>query len=127
MSYQLPPNPYDTGPTERISRCDRDEDGLPMNPFFSIALPCESCGEPTEKDRVWNAEYELWVAVDCSCNEPDLPVCPLLIPALEAAELVSEVCQVIRDHRKTCPLCKPVKMKPATREIQPIRKDKEAA
>ena len=84
---------------------DRDEDGRPTEAFYAEAEPCESCGEPTFRGRVWDAEYELWVAVDCSCNAPSVPTCPALIPLLERADTVKEVCQVIRSHRATCSLC----------------------
>ena len=86
---------------------DYDNENGPRLPFYTTAEPCESCGEPTFKGRVWNAEHELWIATDCSCNLPDRPTCPLLIPLLEKADTVREVCQVIRQHRKTCPKCGP--------------------
>lgn len=76
--------------------------------FYTIAEPCESCGEPTFRGRVWNAEHQIWIAQDCSCNTPSAPTCPLLISALEIAQTVREVCQVIREHRKTCHLCRHV-------------------
>ena len=90
---------------------DRDEDGRPVNAFFTEAEMCESCGEPTTRPRVWNTEHELWVAIDCSCNAPSVPTCPALIPALERADTVREVCQVIREHRASCPLCGPVEIR----------------
>lgn len=86
---------------------DRDEDGYPTEAFYAEADPCESCGEPTYRGRVWNQEYGLWIAVDCSCNAPSLPTCPALIPELEGATTVTEVCRVIRAHRLTCSLCRP--------------------
>lgn len=89
---------------------DCDEDGYPTEAFYAEAEPCESCGEPTFRGRIWNAEYELWVAVDCSCNTPSLPTCPALIFELEHADTVRQVCDVIRRHRASCPLCKPVEM-----------------
>jgi hypothetical protein len=94
---------------------DRDEDGRPTEAFYAEAEPCESCGEPTFRGRIWNQEYQLWVAVDCSCNTPALPTCPALIPALSQAVTVREVCRVIRQHRATCPLCRPA--------VVPIRQD----
>ena len=103
---------------------DRDEEDRPQE-FYAEADPCESCGEPTWRGRVWNAEHELWIATDCSCNTPSLPTCPALIPALEAADTVAEVCRVIRQHRKTCPLCKPVEI-PRREPESPVRV-KEAA
>lgn len=84
---------------------DSDEGRDFPAPFFAQALPCESCGEPTYQARIWNAEYQLWVAVDCSCQIPDEPTCPTLVPELDNAVTVREVCQVIRAHRAACQLC----------------------
>ena len=91
----------------------RDEYGNP-EAFYTEAQPCESCGEPTSRPRVWNAEYDLWVAVDCTCNAPSVPTCPALIPLLERANTVREVCRVIRQHRATCSLCRPIEIRPST-------------
>lgn len=106
---------------------DRDEDGYPVEAFYAEADPCESCGEPTFRGRVWNVEHELWIAVDCSCNAPSLPTCPALIPALEQADTVREVCRVIREHRATCSLCRPVveitQGKGTDRELATARKE----
>ena len=78
--------------------------------FYAEAEPCESCGQPTFQGRIWNPEHEIWIAQDCSCNSPSAPTCPLLIPQLERATLVSEVVGVIRSHRKNCPLCGPTQI-----------------
>jgi hypothetical protein len=105
---------------------DRDEDGRPTEAFYAEAEPCESCGEPTYRGRVWDQEHQLWVAVDCNCNTPNLPTCPLLIPALMEAVTVREVCQVIREHRLTCHLCRPavVPIRPEpTKEPAQVRKE----
>jgi len=91
---------------------DRDEDGRPIDAFYALAEPCESCGEPTYQGRVWNQEHELWIAQDCSCSTPNAPTCPALIPALQQAVTVREVCQVIRLHRATCELCGPTNVVP---------------
>jgi hypothetical protein len=84
-----------------------DSRDYPTSAFYAIAEPCESCGEPTYQGRIWNAEYELWIAQDCSCNTPSAPTCSLLIPELEHAQTVREVVGAIREHRKTCPKCGP--------------------
>ena len=96
---------------------NRDENGRPTEAFYAEAEPCESCGEPTSCARVWNAEYELWVAVDCSCNMPSAATCPLLIPELQSADTVSEVCRVIREHKAHCHLCQPGRIQ--RKEIAP--------
>ena len=103
----------------------RDEDDRPTEAFYAEADPCESCGEPTFRARVWNAEYELWIATDCSCNVPSAPTCIDLIPDLLRANTVGEACHVIRQHRKTCPRCKPIEI-PRREPEAPVRV-KEAA
>jgi hypothetical protein len=108
---------------------DRNEDGSPIvEPFYTdTELLCESCGHPVQT-RTWDAEYGLWIGIDCSCNTPDDPVCPLLIPSLERAETVGEVCDVIREHRKHCPVCGPSEIrKQAEREHREATKRREAA
>src|ERR1035438_8547149 len=84
----------------------RDEDGYyPGKSFYAEAEPCESCGEPTFKGRTWNAEHELWIAVDCSCNAPEQPTCLNLAPLIAQAQTVRELVDVCKAHRKNCPLC----------------------
>lgn len=70
---------------------DSDEGRESARPFYAEALPCESCGEPTFQERIWNAEYELWIAVDCSCNIPDAPACPGMAPLFDSARTVGEL------------------------------------
>jgi hypothetical protein len=91
-----------TDPSDFI---DADEGHDFPSPFYAEALPCESCGEPTYKARVWNQEYQLMVAVDCSCNEPDEPVCPGLLPLIEQAKTVGELMDRVKAHRKLCVQC----------------------
>ena len=74
-------------------------------PFYAEALPCESCGEPTHLPREWNQEHELWIAQDCSCNMPEEPICPDLLPAMLEARTVGELVEVYREHRRTCVRC----------------------
>ncbi len=73
--------------------------------FFTQALPCECCGEPTTRPRIWNAQHEIWIAADCICNLPT--AAPCLIPEIESAHSVSEVSRILRTHRKTCMRCRP--------------------
>jgi hypothetical protein len=49
---------------------DWDEGRDFPSPFYANAEPCESCGEPTFRGRVWNPEHGLWIATDCQCNTP---------------------------------------------------------
>lgn len=75
------------------------------NPFYTEALPCESCGTPTYQERQWNPEHELWVAVDCSCNTPTEPLSACLIAVFESAHTVGELLDSAQQHRQTCPVC----------------------
>ena len=92
-----------THPTNRI---DRDEDGYPAEAFYTVAEPCESCGEPTHRGRVWNVEHVLWVAVDCSCNAPDvLPSCPTRYALVCEAATINQMCLALRAHEAECVHC----------------------
>ena len=77
--------------------------------FFTEALPCESCGSPVS-NREWNAEHELWLGLDCSCSAPDQPIPECLIAVLEAARTVWELCDSVKAHKLTCPVCGPVQL-----------------
>lgn len=77
--------------------------------FFTESLPCESCGAPVS-ERTWNAEHELWVGSDCSCNAPDLPVPQCLIAVLESAKTVGELCDSVRAHKLECAVCGPARL-----------------
>jgi hypothetical protein len=110
--------------TEPRDYIDWDEAREFLKPFYAEAEPCESCGRPTYKDREWDEESGLWVAVDCACNAPDVPTCPALIPLIEEAMTVDGLCRVVREHRLSCPTCGPIQLKKtADRE----RKAREAA
>ena len=102
-------------PLDLFDRIDPDEGRPDLKPFYANAEPCESCGHPTWKGRVWNEEYSLWIATDCNCNTPQAPTCPRLIPLIEASVTVDEICSVIRKHRKDCLLCGPKKMPAVTK------------
>jgi hypothetical protein len=78
-------------------------------PFFTEALPCESCGAPVSS-RTWNAEHEIWIGSDCCCNAPDLPIPACLIAVYEASRTVGELLDSARAHRLTCPVCGPVEL-----------------
>ena len=74
--------------------------------FYTEALPCESCGEPTELERVWNPEYELWIATDCQCSTPaQEPVCQDLYAVLMSQSTVGAMRDAAKQHRATCVAC----------------------
>jgi len=77
---------------------DWDEGRDFPSPFYTNAEPCESCGEPTFKGRIWNAEHEIWIATDCSCNAPEVPTCPNLVPLIAQAVTVREIVRVCKSH-----------------------------
>lgn len=99
----------------------RDE---PPQAFYVEALPCESCGNPTYLDRIWNTEHEIWIAQDCGCNAPSVPLPACMIAVLEAAKTVGQLCDSVRQHRAQCPVCSGVVEIP--RSDEPVE-HKEAA
>jgi hypothetical protein len=105
---------------------DADEGRDFHSPFYANAEPCESCGEPTYRGRIWNAEHELWIAVDCSCNAPEQPTCPNLVPMIARAKTVREIVRVCKDHRQNCPLCGPIEIRRPQRK-EPAQIEREAA
>ena len=88
-------------------------------PFYAEALPCESCGAPVSA-RTWNADYELWIGSDCSCNTPDQPVASCMMAVYEQAETCGELMDLCRAHRLTCPTCGPVEL-PARKLAEPVQ------
>jgi hypothetical protein len=95
-------------------------------PFYTEALPCESCGRPAET-RTLDVDSGLWIGVDCPCiTEPDEPQCPALEGPILRARNVREIVQACKAHREYCPLCNPVQRKgiaPAPHpEMEPERK-----
>ena len=66
-------------------------------PFFAIGKPCQDCGRPTGR-------------IDCPCHEETLweTRCPLEYQILMAAKTVGEMCDTVRAHRLTCPICNPI-------------------
>jgi hypothetical protein len=68
-------------------------------PFFAVAEPCQDCGRPTG-------------GVDCPCHREEQPVeprCPLEYQILMAAKTVGEMCDTVRAHRLSCPVCNPAR------------------
>jgi hypothetical protein len=90
---------FDLARSFRLSRQAEPE------PFFAIAEPCQDCGRPTG-------------GVDCPCQQEEAPWeprCPLEYQILMAAKTVGEMCDTVRAHRLTCPICNPAH-KEASRE-----------
>lgn len=78
--------------------------------FYAEANPCEACGRPAG-DRFFNLKHQLWIGADCPCIiEAQLPVefrCPQEYRILMAAKTVGEMCDTVKLHRDTCPVCTP--------------------
>lgn len=111
----------DSGDTRGCERHDSRSDWNTATQFYTEGIPCESCGHACDA-RSWDAEYELWIGLDCACRIPDVPVCPALAPLILAASTVGEVIQVCKDHRLTCSLCGAVEIrKPVTGVTEKIR------
>ena len=108
---------------------DWDEGRDFPSPFYAEALACELCGEPTFEGRIWNAEHEIWIAQDCSCNAPDEPICPGLLPLLQQAKTVGELLDLCKAHRKTCVQCGAPIPFPGPRKVRkkPAQIEREAA
>jgi hypothetical protein len=80
-------------------------------PFFTEALPCESCGRPAET-RTLDAGSGLLIGVDCVCiTEPSEPMCPALEGPILRARNVGEIVEACKAHREYCPMCNPVRRK----------------
>ncbi len=95
-------------------------------PFYTEALPCESCGRPAQ-ERTFDPDSGLWIGVNCVCvTIPDEPICSALEGPIMAARNVREIVEACKAHREYCPICKPVQGKEiemATRsEREPERK-----
>lgn len=67
-------------------------------PFFTEALPCEQCGEPTSKPRKWNPDRQVWIAQDCPCSQPANR--PSVIRQIGKARSVRQVRKIMSQERK---------------------------
>ncbi len=89
---------------------DTDWDSHLREPFYTEALPCESCGKPCDCERQ-PASYEpsLLVGPCCQVEEvetPDEPICPRLYMALMFSDSVAQIVLAWKLHNQTCPVCR---------------------
>jgi hypothetical protein len=94
--------------------------------FYVQALPCEACGRPAT-ERVWNAEFELWIGLDCQCATAELPIeprCMVEYRIVMLAEALGELSASVRAHRLTCPVCNGTRKPPMS---QTARVERNAA
>ena len=83
--------------------------GEPIRPFYTEALPCESCGNPVEsrKPAAWDSSLQVGPCCEFSLNLiPDLPTCEALWPALEHCASIREVEIAMEAHRLCCGFCR---------------------
>jgi hypothetical protein len=120
--------PYDfIDPDEGYRDTDWDSH---LDPFYTEALPCESCGRPCTESELKIADWDPDLRVGPCCYFslnliPDLPICETLWPNLEHCTSVEEVARVMNEHVKTCPVCG-AKRKAIVEEI-PVSPDRKAA
>src|SRR5271166_4506599 len=84
------------------------EDG--PRPFYTEALPCESCGKPCEDRHPATWDPELLVGPCCELDLstiPEMPTCEELYRALMRCSTVGQVQDVYTAHRKVCRRCNP--------------------
>lgn len=85
-----------------FARYDIDPDE--KEPFFTEAEPCQMCGEPQDELR-WHDDFALHIGTTCSCNFPDLRMCPDFGAVLELCETGEQVLALFRAHLKKCRKC----------------------
>jgi hypothetical protein len=88
---------------------DYDEGRIdPREPFFTEAIPCESCGAPCDETRPAPWDTSLNVGPCCYQEQliPDEPVCPGMEAALMRFEFAHEVLAAMKAHRECCETCR---------------------
>lgn len=72
-------------------------------PFFTVALPCEKCGQPcdTRVTAYWNRDLQ----VGACCMIPEQDVCPSFQAILATCKTVDEVADAMRAHMASCGDC----------------------
>jgi hypothetical protein len=97
-------------PDEGYRQTDWDSHLDSREPFFTQALPCESCGQPCDDRRPASWDPELLVGPCCELDLsqiPDMPVCEDLCKLLMRCATVGQVGDVFSTHRKVCRKCNP--------------------
>ena len=79
--------------------------------FFTISLPCESCGRPCE-ERI-EAYWEPGWMVGACCMVPQDDVCAAFWLVLEKCTTVAEVASAMREHIATCAACAKIEFRRA--------------
>jgi hypothetical protein len=80
----------------------------PREPFFTEAIPCESCGSPCDETRQAPWDTKLNVGPCCYINAsiPDVPVCQGMLDVIDSCPLTSSVAAAMEAHRECCETCR---------------------
>jgi len=79
-----------------------------LKPFYSVAVPCECCGQPVKARKPAEWDRSLMVGACCQINLgsiPDLPICDTLWNGLQRCQSVGEVSLAMALHLAECPAC----------------------
>lgn len=80
-------------------------------PFYTEALPCESCGKPVDGERRASWDESLLVGPCCASDVPesirDPSICMDLYRIQMACQTVGELCDESKAHRLVCRVCNP--------------------
>ena len=105
-----------------------DWDSHLSEPFFTEALPCESCGKPVDCDRrpaTWDESLMVGPCCQEIDNTPSVPTCPALYELMMSCETVGELCDFSKSHKAHCPTCQGIKKQIAS-EVNETRKERVA-
>jgi hypothetical protein len=116
--FNIPSDPSLFGPDDRN-----------LEPFYTEALPCESCGKPCDSRKPATWDPDLQVGKCCEVAVPDdaeleQPVCIALYEAVMHCRFVSEVSAVFDLHARECALCNPQRI--GVEVESPIRQERAA-
>ena len=95
---------------------DSDEGREIRAPFFTEALPCESCGAPCDERRIAPWDTSLQVGTCCYHHE-ELPTCETLWTALSRCESVAAVSLAMSIHLAECPVCQAERTRVVNAEV----------
>jgi hypothetical protein len=89
---------------------DEGRDIDPREAFYTLAVPCESCGAPCDERVTAKWDTSLQVGPCCEfCIDfevPNLPNCIRLWEAIENCKSVGAVRAIFNAHAYSCPICR---------------------
>src|ERR1039458_2193106 len=98
-----------------LDRIDPDEARDDRQPFFTEALPCESCGKPCDELHVPYWDSDLHVGMCCAIHSDEWindtePTCEALYRLVSHCKTVAEVSDAFEVHAHSgCLICCPRK------------------